>query len=295
MERRHRSDCPPGGIERKRSADRYESGLLDPVFYRDRLNIFSFEPPERSSGCAVHHHRSLAGAPDADRLPLARPTAGGNPAAYLCRLFGNHGACAGRPCLLAPGRGLHSGGRDAAAQDPRGSQRAGRIRAQQPLLRSRHGQFPAAGGFLLRLALPCRPMAGAGVARALQILFRLPAELPTGAISRDRFLLHAEDCLTYHNESSTEFPDWVQPSWHHCLIGCMRCQSKCPENQAVWEWFDDRIEFSEQETACLVGGLPWDQLPLETATKLGSLGLNEDYQILCRNLSMLILARSGDG
>ena len=63
---------------------------------------------------------------------------------------------------------------------------------------------------------------------------------PTGAITDDRFLLHAERCLTYHNEAAADFPDWIDPSWHHCLIGCMRCQSACPENRAVVGWFEDR-------------------------------------------------------
>ena len=111
---------------------------------------------------------------------------------------------------------------------------------------------------------------------------------PSGAIVKDRFLLHAEHCLTYHNEGAAELPAWVDPSWHHCLIGCMKCQSVCPENKAFLSWFDDRYEFAEYETAHLLGRTPFDQLPDETATKLRNLQLNEDYRILCRNLSLLI-------
>jgi epoxyqueuosine reductase len=43
---------------------------------------------------------------------------------------------------------------------------------------------------------------------------------PGGAIGADRFLLHAERCLTFHNERPPEFPAWLNPSWHHCLVGC---------------------------------------------------------------------------
>jgi len=46
---------------------------------------------------------------------------------------------------------------------------------------------------------------------------------PTGAISEHRFLVRADKCLTFHNESKGQFPDWIEPSWHNCLIGCMRC------------------------------------------------------------------------
>jgi epoxyqueuosine reductase len=111
---------------------------------------------------------------------------------------------------------------------------------------------------------------------------------PTKAIVKDRFLLHAELCLTYHNEAVRNFPEWINPSWHHCLVGCMRCQTNCPENKAVRKWFENRVEFTEQETALLIQHVPFDQLPPETITKLKSLEINENYQGLCRNLSMII-------
>ncbi|HVP58376.1 MAG TPA: 4Fe-4S double cluster binding domain-containing protein, partial [bacterium] len=107
---------------------------------------------------------------------------------------------------------------------------------------------------------------------------------PTGAITSDRFLIHAERCLTYHNEAEADFPSWIDPTWHHCLVGCMRCQIVCPENKHVVGWFEDRAEFSEQETDLLTRGTPFDRLPAETAAKLKSLEINEEYRLLCRNL-----------
>jgi epoxyqueuosine reductase len=111
---------------------------------------------------------------------------------------------------------------------------------------------------------------------------------PTGAITKDRFLLHAEKCLTWHNESANDFPDWINPSWHHCLIGCMKCQAICPENKTVINWFEDRVEFSEEETILLTQHLPLDHFPSVTVTKIKSLQINEDFRVLCRNLSILI-------
>jgi epoxyqueuosine reductase len=111
---------------------------------------------------------------------------------------------------------------------------------------------------------------------------------PTKAIARDRFLLHAELCLTYHNEAASDFPSWINPSWHHCLIGCLRCQTVCPENRAVIDWFEDRAEFSEKETALFIQRTPLDQLPAETFTMIKNLEINEDYRLLCRNMSMII-------
>ena len=45
---------------------------------------------------------------------------------------------------------------------------------------------------------------------------------PTGAIRNDRFLIRAERCLSFLNEMPGAFPDWIDPSWHNCLVGCMR-------------------------------------------------------------------------
>jgi len=111
---------------------------------------------------------------------------------------------------------------------------------------------------------------------------------PTGAIGEDRFLLRAERCLTYHNEAAADFPAWIEPSWHHCLIGCMRCQTVCPENRAVVDWIEDLAEFSEPETALFLERVPLERLPAATAAKLRSLEINEDYGLLCRNLSMVL-------
>jgi epoxyqueuosine reductase len=58
---------------------------------------------------------------------------------------------------------------------------------------------------------------------------------PTGAIGSDRFVVHAERCLTFLNELPAEkdFPSWVSHSSHNALIGCMRCQQTCPYNRSL--------------------------------------------------------------
>jgi epoxyqueuosine reductase len=113
---------------------------------------------------------------------------------------------------------------------------------------------------------------------------------PTGAIGSERFLLHAERCLTLHNEKPNDLPGWIDASAHNCLIGCMRCQSICPENKANRTWIEDRCEFSEEETALLLSGAPVEQLPTAMVQKLQSLALSEDIVSLPRNLSMLLSA-----
>jgi epoxyqueuosine reductase len=111
---------------------------------------------------------------------------------------------------------------------------------------------------------------------------------PTKAIPDDRFLLRAEICLTYYNESATGFPEWIDPAWHNCLFGCMLCQLICPENKNVRNWIEDRVTFTEEETNKLLECVPKYQLPDEMRIKLNSLEINEGYLMLCRNLSVLL-------
>lgn len=54
---------------------------------------------------------------------------------------------------------------------------------------------------------------------------------PTNAISNAKIRVLAERCLTFINEGMNDFPDWVDPGWHQCLIGCMVCQDVCPVNK----------------------------------------------------------------
>jgi len=113
---------------------------------------------------------------------------------------------------------------------------------------------------------------------------------PTGAISPERFLLHAERCITFHNEepSDVPFPTWVDPSWHNCLVGCLRCQGVCPENQRFLTRVEDGAHFSSKETALLMEGAPLDQLPAATVKKLEQWDLVDLLDILPRNLSVLL-------
>ncbi len=113
---------------------------------------------------------------------------------------------------------------------------------------------------------------------------------PTSAISPDRFLLRAEKCLTYHNEKkgSIPFPEWIKPSWHNCIIGCIRCQAVCPENKKVLHWIEETAEFNEAETKLLLKGAPLEQVPASTLEKLKLLSLTDYFDMLPRNLSVLL-------
>ena len=115
---------------------------------------------------------------------------------------------------------------------------------------------------------------------------------PTGAIAADRFLLHGDRCLVYHNEKpgAVPFPAWLAASWHNCVVGCMQCQRVCPPNQAFLGWVGAEEEFSEAETAALLTGGPAESLPASVYTKLQRLRLDEYLDSLPRNLAIFFTA-----
>jgi len=112
---------------------------------------------------------------------------------------------------------------------------------------------------------------------------------PTGAISADRFLAHAERCITFYNEQPySEFPAWIKKSWHNSIIGCVRCQKVCPENAQFMKQTVDAESFSEDETTLIMKGTPENRLPPETFKKLERLDLKGRMDILPRNLKVLL-------
>ncbi len=111
---------------------------------------------------------------------------------------------------------------------------------------------------------------------------------PTKAIGEDRFLVRAEICLTYLNEKSSEnkFPEWVESSAHNALVGCLRCQRACPYDKAVADWYEDRGEFSEDETAYLLRAKFSSEKATKMEKKLRRIGL--DLTTFPRNLEVLL-------
>jgi epoxyqueuosine reductase len=110
---------------------------------------------------------------------------------------------------------------------------------------------------------------------------------PTGAIASSRFLLQAERCITFHNERTTEFPRWLDSSWHQCVVGCLHCQKSCPVNREFLNRFEEKVMFSDEETALLLRGASKDELTAETTAKLEQLSILEYLDLLDRNLSVL--------
>lgn len=115
-------------------------------------------------------------------------------------------------------------------------------------------------------------------------------ECPTGAISKDRFLLRVERCLTFHNEHPADipFPDWIDPTWHNCLVGCMHCQKVCPANKKVINWTEPGPTFNEEETKLLINGTTVESLPEETRSKVKEHDLTNYLFAYPRNLGVIL-------
>jgi len=111
---------------------------------------------------------------------------------------------------------------------------------------------------------------------------------PTGAIVADRFVIHAERCLTYYNEWETDFPSDLDPAVHHCLIGCLYCQAFCPVNHDVPIEVEDGPSLDSDETETLVRGASEAAMPSSVVDKLEEFGFLEDLPEITRNLRLLL-------
>jgi epoxyqueuosine reductase len=113
---------------------------------------------------------------------------------------------------------------------------------------------------------------------------------PTGAILPDRFLIDNERCLTYFNEAGSEwdFPQWIDPTSHHTLYGCMRCQAACPMNRLTLANSAELVEFSEEETSILLERTPYEQLPAGLKLKIDRLDAAEYLGAMPRNLRAVL-------
>ncbi len=114
---------------------------------------------------------------------------------------------------------------------------------------------------------------------------------PSAAIDSDRFLLHGERCITFHNERPGAFPAWLHASWHNCLVGCLVCQKVCPANKKLRKMVVEGAMFSESETAAILQGNSRELFPPGAVQKLERLDMIEYDGVLGRNLDVLIRKR----
>jgi epoxyqueuosine reductase len=112
---------------------------------------------------------------------------------------------------------------------------------------------------------------------------------PTGAISKERFLLDCKRCLTFYNESDEyPFPEWIDPKVHHALYGCYRCQEICPANREQFFLPIEEVSFNEEETEMLLEGRTIDEFPIKLKKEIKRLNIEEYLSVVPRNLNAII-------
>ena len=126
------------------------------------------------------------------------------------------------------------------------------------------------------------------VMKACEKCFLCRKNCPTGSITADRFLIHAEKCLTLSNEMEINFPKWIQPDWHNALIGCLHCQAVCPVGKPYLSKSATGPTFSEEETRLILNNTPVEKLAHETKRKLDTMIHDEIFSVMVRNLGALI-------
>lgn len=268
---------------------RHAQGLLDEEFYRECLATFTFDPAERLPGArslivvAVPQPAMQLGFTwRGDRVPVILPPtyvyaeAEGQVSDLLAAVLEPEGCRAVRAALPKKALAAHSG-----------LARYGR---------NNISYVPGMGSFfglsVFFSDLPC----AADTWQEHEMLERCEScvaclrQCPVGAITLERFLLHAERCITFHNEraASFPFPSSIQRAWHNSILGCMRCQLACPENKPWLAWTQPGPQFSEEETALLLRGATKDSLPAETAARLRQAELIDALEVLPRNLGVLL-------
>lgn len=139
--------------------------------------------------------------------------------------------------------------------------------------------------------MPCDPAAWHDIQRMpdCSTCWACVNNCPTKCIDRDRDMIAASNCLTYINESSAPFPEWIRSNWHNALLGCMRCQLACPQNRTHSTIKDCQDFLSEADIDVLLQQDDFAKLPEKTRARLRNLNLT-DYEltILQRNLTALL-------
>jgi epoxyqueuosine reductase len=114
------------------------------------------------------------------------------------------------------------------------------------------------------------------------------AACPTGAIRAERFLIDNERCLSYFNEVPDPFPAWIQPAWHNSLYDCLLCQQACPMNRAHLAVAETTYRFDESISAAILAGEPLTAFPPAFQAGAHTLGLDEWWPAIGKNLRVMI-------
>lgn len=109
---------------------------------------------------------------------------------------------------------------------------------------------------------------------------------PTDCIDEENPRIDAGRCLTLHNESEREFPEYIMNNAHNALVGCIRCQSVCPVNRKYLKDREYIESFTEEETALILENRHDSSKSLRR--KLERHDMDGYSEVLARNLHALL-------
>jgi epoxyqueuosine reductase len=110
---------------------------------------------------------------------------------------------------------------------------------------------------------------------------------PAGCFTEGCFIVGADRCLTFANESAEDDMADIPRSWHNALVGCLRCQTVCPENAGRMNPVFSGESFSMDETTAIRDARDLESLDPGIREKLARLNMNEYLDVLWRNLGFL--------
>ena len=114
---------------------------------------------------------------------------------------------------------------------------------------------------------------------------------PTDCIRREEFVIDVGRCIPLYNEVNGDFPVWIRSGMLDSLIGCMKCQKKCPVNEPYLKMAGQLPDITESETRRVLAGDADKELMETLAKKLEKFypATSEEYfPVFTRNLAGLI-------
>ncbi|MBN2324001.1 MAG: hypothetical protein JXQ30_09715 [Spirochaetes bacterium] len=116
---------------------------------------------------------------------------------------------------------------------------------------------------------------------------------PTGCIDGEtqtpgglKPALNTGRCITIHNETAGDFPEYIKERDHNAIVGCIKCQTVCPLNRPYLKKKIDLERFARRETKLILQNRHDSSKTL--SAKLRRHDMDEYGDVLSRNLKMLL-------
>lgn len=101
-------------------------------------------------------------------------------------------------------------------------------------------------------------------------------------------MILAERCLVLYNEFEDDIPKWIKKEYHNALIGCVKCEEKCPMNLKYKNQLVTLPTFSEDQTKEILQTKNPIDLSSKTYQTIYDYEINEYYNVFHRNFSLLV-------